>query len=118
MNLKDINHIANIGAGTMGHATALQFAMAGYPVQLLDTTQAALDIGIKSIQHDLATFQEAGVLSEDPQTILKRIATTTDYQEALFNADFVIESVIEDLEIKKQVWQQVEAEVSPTAILA
>ncbi|MBA1435314.1 3-hydroxyacyl-CoA dehydrogenase family protein, partial [Bombilactobacillus bombi] len=42
----------------------------------------------------------------------------TDYQEALFNADFVIESVIEDLEIKKQVWQQVEAEVSPTAILA
>ncbi|MBA1435228.1 3-hydroxyacyl-CoA dehydrogenase family protein, partial [Bombilactobacillus bombi] len=118
MELTNIKHIANIGAGTMGHATALQFAMAGYPVQLLDTTQAALDTGIKSIQHDLATFQEAGVLSEDPQTILKRIASTTDYQEALFNADFVIESVIEDLEIKKQVWQQVEAEVSPTAILA
>lgn len=118
MNLESVKTITNLGAGTMGHATALQFAMHGYPVRLLDTSETALDQGLAAIQHDLATFQQAGLLHEDAATILARIQPTTDYTVALTNSDFVIESIIEDLEVKKQVWQAVETHVSDQTILA
>ena len=49
MKLSDIHTIANIGAGTMGHATALQFAMNGYTVNVLTTTQKSLDAGLENI---------------------------------------------------------------------
>ncbi len=45
MELTDIKTITNVGAGTMGHATALQFALAGYPVRLYDHQQAGLQRG-------------------------------------------------------------------------
>ncbi|MFD1454585.1 3-hydroxyacyl-CoA dehydrogenase family protein [Levilactobacillus lanxiensis] len=118
MNLEDIKTITNLGAGTMGHATALQFAMKGYPVHLLDTSDTVLDQGLTAIKHDLATFREAGLLHEDDATILDRITPTTDYTAALAGTDFVIESIIEDLDVKKQVWQRVESLVSAGTILA
>lgn len=118
MKVTDIKTIANIGAGTMGHATALQFAMAGYDVKLYDHHQEGLQRGKTAIQHDLATFQEAGLLSDDPDEILNRIAFTTDLAQACQKADFVIESIVEDLQVKQQVWQEVEQAVRPETILA
>ncbi|AYM02367.1 3-hydroxyacyl-CoA dehydrogenase family protein [Levilactobacillus yiduensis] len=118
MNLNTIKTITNLGAGTMGHATALQFAMNGYPVRLLDTSDTALQRGMTAIQHDLATFREAGLLHETDAAILARITPTTDYAVALADTDFVIESIIEDLDVKKQVWQRVESLVSDETILA
>ncbi|WP_279383396.1 3-hydroxyacyl-CoA dehydrogenase NAD-binding domain-containing protein [Secundilactobacillus collinoides] len=50
MNLTTIRTIGNLGAGTMGHATALQFAMAGYPVILVDQNNEALDNGMALIK--------------------------------------------------------------------
>lgn len=118
MDLKNIKIIANIGAGTMGHATALQFAMKGYQVNLLDTSQAALDKGMQQIKSDIETFKQAGILTDNSEDILNKISTTTNYEHALSKADFVIESIIEDLDIKKQVWQKVEEYVQPETILA
>lgn len=118
MNLNTIKTITNLGAGTMGHATALQFAMKGYPVRLLDTSDTALHQGMTAIQHDLATFREADLLHEADATILGRITPTTDYAAALTDTDFVIESIIEDLDVKKQAWQRVESFVSDETILA
>lgn len=118
MNLTTIKTITNLGAGTMGHATALQFAVKGYPVRLLDTSDTALQQGMTAIKHDLATFREAGLLHEADAAILARITPTTDYATALADTDFVIESIIEDLDVKKQVWQRVESFVSDETILA
>ncbi|MCI1553172.1 MAG: 3-hydroxyacyl-CoA dehydrogenase family protein [Levilactobacillus sp.] len=118
MNLNTIKTITNLGAGTMGHATALQFALKGYPVRLLDTSDDALQQGMTAIKHDLATFREAGLLHEADAAILERITPTTDYAAALVDSDFVIESIIEDLDVKKQVWQRVESLVSDETILA
>ncbi|WP_125580199.1 3-hydroxyacyl-CoA dehydrogenase family protein [Levilactobacillus cerevisiae] len=118
MNLSDIHTITNLGAGTMGHATALQFAVNGYPVRLLDTSDTALQQGMTAIQHDLTTFREAGLLHEDDATILNRITPTTDYAVALTDTDFVIESIIEDLAVKQEVWQRVETFVRDDTILA
>lgn len=108
MKWEDVKTVGNIGAGTMGHAITLQFAMKGYQVHLLDTSKEALAHGLTLIKQDLQTFQEAGLLKENPHTILERISTTTDYKEALTNVDFVIESVVEKLAIKKNIWQEVE----------
>lgn len=118
MNLTTIKTITNLGAGTMGHATALQFAVKGYPVRLLDTSDTALQQGMTAIKHDLATFREAGLLHEADAAILARITPTTDYATALADTDFMIESIIEDLDVKKQVWQRVESFVSDETILA
>ena len=56
MELTGIKEIANIGAGTMGHAIALQFAMNGYNVKVYDREQTGLQRGKELISHDLKTF--------------------------------------------------------------
>ena len=118
MKIDNIKVIGNIGAGTMGHATALQFAMRGYPVRLVDSSRQALDRGRGLIEHDLDTFIGAGLISQDQRgSVLDRIQEDTDYG-ILADADFVIESVLEDMDVKHQVWQQVEAIVGEQTILA
>lgn len=118
MDWKTIRHISNIGAGTMGHATALQFACHGYPVQFYDQDQASLDRGLALIQHDLDTFDRGGLLTEPVATILERIHPTTDAQTAFAQADFIIESITEDLAIKQHVWQTVEHHAPAQAVFA
>lgn len=118
MKLTDIKTITNVGAGTMGHATALQFAMAGYPVRLYDHQQAGLQRGQKAIEHDLATFEQAGLLTDQPDEILKRITYTTDMKQGCQDTDFVIESIVEDQQVKQQVWQELEQLVGPETVLA
>lgn len=118
MEMTDIKKIGNLGAGTMGHATALQFAMKGYDVTVVDTAQPALDRGRKLVERDLDTFIKAGMVkAEERDAVLGRIAMTTDY-EALAGVDFIIESVLENLEVKHDVWKKVEGIVSDQTILA
>ena len=118
MELTDIKTITNVGAGTMGHATALQFALAGYLVRLYDHQQAGLQRGKDAIVHDLATFEQAGLLKEQPAVILERITYTTDMAAACQDTDFVIESIVEDQQVKQQVWQEIEQLVRPETTLA
>ncbi|WP_044093320.1 3-hydroxyacyl-CoA dehydrogenase NAD-binding domain-containing protein [Bifidobacterium bombi] len=99
LQLGDIRRIGNLGAGTMGHATALQFAMNGYDVTLVNTSQEALERGTKLIERDVDTFISAGSLkTEERSAVLQRVHATTDYGE-LSDVDFVIESVIEDMDV-------------------
>lgn len=119
VKMNDIKVIANIGAGTMGHATAMQFAMKGYQVNLLDMSQAALKHGLELIDHDLDTFEQNGIIKGNQKAdILARIVPTTDYSDALTEADFVIESIVEDLKVKQNVWQKAEHYVSDHTIMA
>ncbi len=118
MELNDIKKVANIGAGTMGHAIALQFAMKGYEVNLYDHSTEGLQRGMELIKHDLQTFIDAQVVTEPAETILKRINATTDLTVALKGVQFVIESIVEDEKIKKQFWQEVERLVPDDTVLA
>lgn len=119
VKMNDVKVIANIGAGTMGHATAMQFAMNGYQVNLLDMSQEALKHGLKLIEHDLETFEANGIIKGNQKAdILARIVPTTDYSDALTEADFVIESIVEDLKVKQAVWQKAEHYLSDQTIMA
>ena len=118
MKLEQIRLIAGIGTGTMGSGTALVFALGGYRVNLYGRTQASLDRGLKRISSSMALLSENGLISEEEQVILSRINCFTDLSLAVRKADFVIESVAEDLEVKKAVFREMETLCSPEAILA
>ncbi|HIY58554.1 MAG TPA: 3-hydroxyacyl-CoA dehydrogenase family protein [Candidatus Tetragenococcus pullicola] len=119
MELESIKTIANIGAGTMGHATALQFALKGYSVNLLDTSVDVLQEGIARMREDLSSYVKVGLVkAEEVDGIIANIHPTVSYEEGLEEADFVIESIVENLAVKKEVWQKVEKLVGPETILA
>lgn len=118
MQWKNVKIVGNVGAGTMGHAITLQFAMKGYQVHLLDTSDEALNRGMKLIRHDLQTFQNAGLINEESDKIMDRISTTTDYKKALSGVDFVIESVVENLDVKKKVWKEIEKYINDETVVA
>ncbi|GAC89849.1 3-hydroxyacyl-CoA dehydrogenase family protein [Anoxybacillus sp. LAT_35] len=111
--------IAVIGAGLMGSGIAQSLAMGGKTVYLYDISEAALEKGMQSIQKSLARFVKAGKLQEQEATaILARIQTETNLQEAVKEADVVIEAVPEHLPLKKQVFEQLDRYAKQEAILA
>lgn len=105
----DIKTIANVGTGTMGHAITLQFALAGYPVHLVGRGEASLEKAMKAIRSDAEDFAEAGLLKDGDtlDAVLARITGYADYASGVADVDFVIESVAENLDIKKSVWVEV-----------
>lgn len=119
MKTEDIKNICNLGTGTMGFSTALLFAKKGYNVRMFGRSQASLDRGFKNIKAALETYQENNLLSakEIPE-ILGRIKGVTTLEEAAEGADFVIESVAEDLEVKRKVWSTIEKLTKPHTIFA
>ena len=116
----DIKTIANVGTGTMGHAIALQFAVAGYPVHLVGRSEASLDKSMKAIQADAEELNNAGLLLEGDSVddVLARITGYADYASGVADVDFVIESVAENLDVKKSVWAEVEHAAPKDAILS
>ena len=116
----DIKTIANVGTGTMGHAITLQFALAGYPVHLVGRGEASLEKAMKAIRSDAEDFAEAGLLKDGDtmDAVLARITCYADYASGVADVDFVIESVAENLDIKKSVWAEVEHAAPKDAILS
>src|SRR5665647_2927531 len=101
MELKDIRNICNVGTGTMGHGTAVMFAKAGYNVRMYGRTQESLDRGFKGIRGALQTYKDHQLITEAQMPeILGRIKGVTTLEEAAKDADFVIESVEEELAVK------------------
>jgi 3-hydroxyacyl-CoA dehydrogenase len=107
-----------IGAGTMGGGIAMCFANAGLPVTLLDTSAEALAHGMKTIAGNYATSVSRGSLSQArADAALARIRATTN-DDALADADLIVEAVFEDMEIKQAVFRRLGAVAKPDAILA
>jgi 3-hydroxyacyl-CoA dehydrogenase len=115
---RPIESVAIIGAGTMGGGIAMSFADAGIPVTLLDTTQAALDKGLGVVRKNYESSLNKGRLTQaEFGNRLDRIVGTLSYED-LNNADLIIEAVFEDLEVKKRVFERLDAVAKPHAILA
>jgi 3-hydroxybutyryl-CoA dehydrogenase len=110
--------LAIIGAGLMGAGIAQVAAQAGWQVTLRDLDAAATERGLTGIRGSLAKFASKGTISQDDaDAALARITTTTDI-EAAADADIVVEAVFERLEIKQDVFRQLDAVCKPGAILA
>jgi 3-hydroxybutyryl-CoA dehydrogenase len=115
----EIKIVAVIGAGLMGSGIAQSLAMGKKDVYLYDISQEALDKGIKSIEKSLSRFVKAGYVSEEEsRSILERIQTSLSLEEAVRDADIVIEAVPENLELKKNIFKQLDELSKREAILA
>ncbi len=119
MKAEDIRNISNLGTGGMGYGTALTFARAGYDVRMFGRSDASIDRGFKSINAALATLRDNHLIGEaDIPAILGRIKGVTTLEEAAVGADFVIESVAEDLKVKQEVYGKMDTLCPPHTIFA
>lgn len=117
--MEDIRNVTVVGAGTMGHSLALVFAQGGYEVRLTDISDDALQKALRLIQANLATLVEAGGVREgDAPDILARIRPEPRIEEAARNADFVLEAVVEDAAVKRDLFAALDNTCPPRAILA
>lgn len=113
-----MNQVGIIGAGTMGRGIAQVAATAGWEVFLYDHNNDALNSGLQFIQKILSRSVEKQRLSaQEAKAIFGRIYPVDKF-ESFQSCDLVIEAIVENLDIKKQVFQAVEAIVSDTSILA
>jgi 3-hydroxybutyryl-CoA dehydrogenase len=111
--------LAVIGAGSMGAQIAQQAALYGIEVILQDQDQAQLRKARDSNEGHLARRVEKGKLSpEDMDAALGGVQVTTDLHEAVERADFVIEAVFEDIEVKRSIFKELDDVAPPWAVLA
>src|ERR1700722_7792706 len=116
--LREIKSVAVIGAGTMGGGIAMNFANAGIPVTVLETSQAALDKGLATVKKNYeSTLKKGRLTSEEFEKRINRISGTLSYDD-LKGADLIIEAVFEDMQVKKQVFEKLDAVAKSGAILA
>ena len=115
----EINKIAVMGAGAMGHGIAQLAAMAGFDVTMRDISEEFVEAGMKKIRWSIGKFIEKGKISpSEAQNTLKRIRPLVSLKEAVEGADFIIEAVPEKLKLKQQVFKEIDGYAPAHAILA
>ncbi len=119
MSNSEIDQVAIVGAGTMGHALAMVHAIGGLNVCLQDVDQSRLQAAPGLIASALDTLIGAGGLGEElRQTVLDRIRLVPQIDAVVADADLIVEAVVEDPEVKREVFQQIDAAARPDAIVA
>ena len=110
MKFEDVKTIAVLGSGTMGHGIAQRYAMGGFQVKVYDVMEAALQNAEKLIRQNLEVFVEEGWFeAEEIEPTMARISYTTNLEEAVKDAQYVQETVPERPEIKKSVYETLDA---------
>lgn len=110
--------VAVIGAGAMGAGIAQVAAQAGHPVKLYDNRPGAAAQAIDGIDRQLGRLVEKGKLGADARTAIVARLQPVEAIEALADSALVIEAIVENLEIKRSLFQQLEALCSEDCILA
>jgi 3-hydroxybutyryl-CoA dehydrogenase len=113
-----VKNIVVIGAGTMGNGIAHTAAASGLSATLIDVDRSILDRALNTISSNLQRGVDKGKMSaDDKQAALGRIRTATDDQ-AIANADIVVEAIIEKFEVKQALFQKLDSLAPKECILA
>ncbi|MEF8860956.1 MAG: 3-hydroxyacyl-CoA dehydrogenase/enoyl-CoA hydratase family protein [Haloarculaceae archaeon] len=110
---EDVDAVAVVGAGTMGHGIAQAFATSGYDVTLTDVDEGILSTAMERIEGSLRKLDV-----ENPGAVLDGIETTTDDGAAYAGVDLVVEAVPEDVELKREVFGAADDLAPPGTVLA
>jgi 3-hydroxybutyryl-CoA dehydrogenase len=114
-----IQNIAVLGAGTMGHAIAETFAMNGYPVNLYETYEPMRNTVKDVIKAELEFLCENEAIKQSEiQETLDRITLFANLEEAVADVDYVIEATPEKIELKQDLFKQLDQYCKPSTILA
>ena len=112
-------NVAVIGSGTMGNGIAHVFAQHGFAVSLIDINQPALDRAVGTITKNLDRQVAKAALSEDDKTAtLSRLKTFTSIQEGVAGVDLVVEAATENVDLKLQIFRDLDQYAPAEAILA
>jgi 3-hydroxyacyl-CoA dehydrogenase len=116
--LREIKSVGIIGAGTMGGGIAMNFATAGIPVTIVETTQEALDRGLKVVRGNYQRSSDKGRFPQDEvEARMDRFNGQLEIS-ALADCDLVIEAVFENMELKRKIFTELDRVMKPGAILA
>ncbi|WP_064574151.1 3-hydroxyacyl-CoA dehydrogenase NAD-binding domain-containing protein [Cupriavidus gilardii] len=116
--LLPVKQVGIIGAGTMGGGIAMNFLNAGYPVTIVETSQQALDRGVRTIRTNYENTARKGRITATDIERRMALLTPTLEMEMLADADLVIEAVFENMDVKKDVFGRLDRIAKPGAILA
>jgi enoyl-CoA hydratase/3-hydroxyacyl-CoA dehydrogenase len=119
MDVEDIETIAVLGAGNMGHGIAEVAALAGYQVNLRDIKEEFVQNGYEQLEWSLNKLAEKEQIGQDEaEAALDRVTPLVELEEAAGDADFVIEAVPEKMDIKQNVYRELEQHAPEDAIFA
>lgn len=113
--IEEIRRVACVGSGLVGQGWAALFAVNGYEVVLQDLTEEKLVEAVERTAHHINTLVNAGLAKGSDETVA-RLSSTTSLEEALSDADFVIESVFESLEVKCPLFAEMDR-ISPAGVV-
>ncbi|WP_265108150.1 3-hydroxyacyl-CoA dehydrogenase/enoyl-CoA hydratase family protein [Halosolutus halophilus] len=118
MSYETIDRVAVLGAGNMGHGITEVAAMAGYDVTMRDIEDELIEEGYEGIAWSLEKLEEKDRLDEPAEEILDRIDTTTDLETAVEGADLVVEAAPENLDLKHDIFSDLEKFTDEDTLLA
>jgi len=115
---RDRMNVTVFGAGTMGHGIAELCAMAGYSVTIVDVKEELLQKAVEKIGWSLKKLESKGKLKEKYESVMGRVKTTIDSEEAVKNADYVIEAIVERFDVKAELFRKIDGVAKPECIFA
>ena len=115
-----MSRVAVIGAGTMGHALALVFALGGHQVRLTDSNEATLGRSQGLMEKALATLVAGGEAPADWTSahLAQSVTRHASLAEAVDGAELIVEAIIETPEAKRALFAQLDALAPPDAVIA
>lgn len=117
--MTELKTVGILGAGTMGHALALVHAAGGLEVAITDNNAETLARAPDLIASALDTLVDAGAMDEVArQAALDRIATVPALADTVAGADLIVEAVVENADVKRQVYAEIDAAARHDAIIA
>ncbi|MHA2399571.1 MAG: 3-hydroxyacyl-CoA dehydrogenase family protein [Promethearchaeota archaeon] len=112
----EVKNIVVIGVGLMGNGIAQVSLMAGYNVTLVDIAQEYIDKAVESIKGGLTKLESKGVLNAADN--IARMKTNLDLASAVKDADLIIEAVVEDMDVKKNIFKTCDENAPAHAVIA
>jgi len=112
-----IKTVGVIGAGTMGNGIAQVFAQSGFTVRLHDASAPAIDRALKTIDKSLAKFVEKGKLTAEARDAALSRLTAAATLDVFADVDYVVEAVVESVEVKRQIFGALDRITRPDVIL-
>lgn len=113
-----VQRVGIVGAGTMGGGIAMNFLNAGLPVNIVEASEERLQAGLGVIRNNYERTVRRGGLNETELNARLALLQASTSLDELADCDLVIEAVYENLDLKKQVFRELDAIVKPGAILA
>ena len=117
--MREIEKVGVIGAGLMGHALAIVHALGGCNVIMQDLKESQIAKGLQLIDSALETLVDSGTITKSEEKDAKaRIKTTLELNTAVKDADLVVEAVVENREVKTEVFQHIDNSARKDVIIA